>query len=80
LSATRSQRGNSTRYVSTYLKRTRRAPDCVVTVTRGEAEISIRFRNYEQAARWAQMECKSYRINQYDTVFEQSIQPAHLIQ
>jgi hypothetical protein len=53
-----------------YLKRTRRAPDCVVTVTRGEAEISIRFRNYEQAARWAQMECKSYRINQYETVFE----------
>jgi hypothetical protein len=53
-----------------YLKRYRKAPDCVVIVTRGDDEMSVRFRNYEQAARWAQMECKSYRINQYETVFE----------
>ena len=52
------------------LKRHRQASDCVVKVTRGDSEMSIRFRNYEQAARWAQMECKSYRINQYETVFE----------
>jgi len=52
------------------LKRFRKVPDCVVIVTRGKNEISIRFRNYDQAARWAQMECKSYRINQYETVFE----------
>jgi hypothetical protein len=52
------------------LKRYRKVPACVVIVTRGDDEMSIRFRNYKQAARWAQTECKSYRINQYETVFE----------
>lgn len=52
------------------LKRFRNAPDCVVIVSRRGDEMSIKFKNYEQAARWAQMECKSYRLAQYQTVFE----------
>jgi hypothetical protein len=52
------------------LKRYRKAPDCVVIVTRGDEEMSIRFRDHEQAARWARMECKSYRLNAYETVLE----------
>jgi antibiotic biosynthesis monooxygenase (ABM) superfamily enzyme len=52
------------------LKRYRNVPDCVVIVARGESEMSVRFRDYEQAARWARMECRSYRIAKYETVFE----------
>jgi hypothetical protein len=37
-------------------------PDCdVVIVLRGD-EVSIRCRTYDDAVKWAQMECKSYRI------------------
>lgn len=52
------------------LKRYRKAPDCLVIVTRGDNEMSIRFHDYERAARWARMECKSYRLKEYETIFE----------
>src|SRR5579863_7364429 len=37
-------------------------PDCdVIVVFRGR-EISLRCRNYKQAAEWARIECKSYKV------------------
>jgi hypothetical protein len=39
------------------------APDCdVVVKTRGQ-EMVLRCRNYQQALKWARMECKTYKVS-----------------
>ena len=48
--------------------RIRRYPnvsDCDVVVAFRGDEISIRCRSYDDAVKWAQMECKSYRIAEF---------------
>ena len=44
------------------IRRYRSVPDCDVVVAFRGDEISIRCRSYDDAVKWAQMECKSYRI------------------
>ena len=36
-------------------------PECEVIVLRRGAEIRYKCRNYDQAMKWARVECKSYR-------------------
>ncbi len=49
------------------IRRMSSALDCdVVIALRGE-EVSIRCRTYDDAVKWAQMECKSYRIAEFAT-------------
>lgn len=49
------------------IRRYSNAPDCdVVIALRGE-ELSIKCRTYDDAVKWAQMECKSYRIAEFAT-------------
>lgn len=44
------------------VRRHRDAPECdVVVAVRGQ-EMSLRCRDYNQAVRWARIECKSYKI------------------
>ena len=38
------------------------APDCDVVVTFRGKEISIKCRDYDQATKWARIECRSYGI------------------
>jgi hypothetical protein len=38
------------------------APQCDVVVVIGGKEMSLRCRDYNQAAKWARIECKSYKI------------------
>ena len=37
-------------------------PQCDVVVAIGGKEMSLRCRDYNQAVRWAHIECKSYKI------------------
>jgi hypothetical protein len=47
------------------IRRYRSADDCDVVVAYGGDEIAIRCRTYDDAVKWAQMECKSYRIAEF---------------
>ena len=38
------------------------APQCDVVVAVGGKEMSLTCRDYNQAVRWARIECKSYKI------------------
>jgi hypothetical protein len=38
------------------------APQCDVVVAVGGKEMSLRCRDYNQAVKWARIECKSYKI------------------
>lgn len=37
-------------------------PECDVVVAVRGLEMSLRFREYNQAVKWARVECKSYRL------------------
>ena len=43
------------------------APDCDVVVAFRNGQISIRCRTYDDAVKWARMECKTYRIAEFTT-------------
>jgi len=49
------------------IRRYSNAPDCDVVVAFRGDEISIRCRTYDEAVKWAQVECKSYRIAEFAT-------------
>lgn len=38
------------------------APECDVVVVHRGREISLKFCNFDQAARWARIECKTYKV------------------
>ena len=38
------------------------APECDVVVGIGGKEMSVRCRDYNQAVKWARLECKSYKV------------------
>lgn len=44
-----------------WIQRYDNVPSCDVVALRDD-EISIRCCNYDQAVKWARMECKSYRV------------------
>jgi hypothetical protein len=39
------------------------APQCDVVVAVGGKEMSLRCRDYNQAVKWARLECKSYKVD-----------------
>lgn len=44
------------------------APECdVIVVFRGQ-ELSLRCRDYDQAVKWARIECKTYKVSKGFTV------------
>ena len=47
------------------IRRYSNAPDCDVVVAFRDDEISIKCRTYDQAVKWARMECKSYGIAEF---------------
>jgi hypothetical protein len=47
------------------IRRYSNAPACDVVVAFRNDEISINCRTYEQAVKWARMECKSYGIAKF---------------
>jgi hypothetical protein len=50
------------------IRRYRGFADCdVIVAVRGQ-EMSLRFRNYSEAVKWARIECKSYGIESGFTV------------
>ncbi|MBA7466061.1 hypothetical protein ES707_01234 [subsurface metagenome] len=50
------------------VRRYKDAPECdVVVVFRGQ-ELSLRCRDYDQAVRWARIECKTYKVTKGFTV------------
>src|SRR5258707_12179135 len=44
------------------VRRYRDAPECDVVVAVAGQEMSLRCRDYNQAVKWARIECKSYKI------------------
>jgi hypothetical protein len=44
------------------------APQCDVVVAVRGKEMSLRCRDYNQAVKWARLECKSYKIESSFTV------------
>ena len=38
-------------------------PDCDVIVAIGGQEMSLRFRDYNEAVKWARIECKYYKVD-----------------
>jgi hypothetical protein len=44
------------------IRRHNDAPQCDVVVAIGGKEMSLRCRDYNQAVKWARLECKSYKI------------------
>jgi hypothetical protein len=50
------------------IRRYNGAPECdVIVVFRGR-ELSLRCRDYDQAVRWARIECKAYKVGKGLTV------------
>lgn len=50
------------------VRRYKDAPECdVIVVFRGQ-ELSLRCRDYDQAVRWARIECKTYKVTKGFTV------------
>ena len=50
------------------IRRYNGAPECdVIVVFRGK-ELSLRCRDYDQAVRWARIECKAYKVAKGFTV------------
>jgi hypothetical protein len=50
------------------IRRYNGAPECdVIVVFRGR-ELSLRCRDYDQAVRWARIECKAYKVAKGFTV------------
>jgi hypothetical protein len=50
------------------IRRYNGAPECdVIVVFRGK-ELSLRCRDYDQAVKWARLECKSYKVAKGFTV------------
>jgi hypothetical protein len=50
------------------IRRYNGAPECdVIVVFRGR-ELSLRCRDYDQAVRWARIECKAYKVGKGFTV------------
>jgi hypothetical protein len=50
------------------IRRYNGAPECdVIVVFRGQ-ELSLRCPDYDQAVKWARLECKSYKVTQGFTV------------
>jgi hypothetical protein len=45
-----------------WVRRYSGVPECDVVVAIRGQEMSLRCRNYYDAAKWARIECKSYRI------------------
>jgi hypothetical protein len=43
-------------------------PECDVIVFLREQEMTIRCRDYDQAVKWARIECKSYKVAEGFTV------------
>ena len=43
------------------MRRYNRTSEWEVIIVRGGSEISYKCRDYEQAMKWAQVECRSYR-------------------
>ena len=39
------------------------APQCEVVVAVGGKEMSLKCRDYNQAVKWARLECKSYKVD-----------------
>ena len=50
------------------IRRHRGLPDCDVIVSVRQQEILIKCRDYNQAVKWARLECKSYKIDNGFTV------------
>ena len=50
------------------IRRYNDAAECDVVVAFRGREISLRCRDYDQAVKWAQLECKSYKVAQGFTV------------
>jgi hypothetical protein len=44
------------------IRRHSNVPDCDVVVTFRGLELSLRCDDYDQAVKWARVECKSYKI------------------
>ena len=54
--------------VEVRIRRHSNAPRCDVVVAVRGKEISLRCRDYNQAVKWARIECKSYKIESGFTV------------
>jgi hypothetical protein len=50
-------------------------PECDVVVFFRDQEMTIRCRDYEQAVKWARIECKSYKVADGFTVERRSTEP-----
>ena len=53
-------------------------PECEVIVLRRGAEIRYKCRNYDQAMKWARVECKSYRTSKIKIERDDQSQSARL--
>ena len=54
--------------VEVRIRRHSNAPQCDVVVVVGGKEMSLRCRDYNQAVKWARLECKSYKVGAGFTV------------
>jgi hypothetical protein len=46
------------------VQRRRNSPECEVIVTYRGREMSLRCRDYDQAIKWARIECKVYKLRE----------------
>jgi hypothetical protein len=53
------------------VQRRRNSPECDVIVTYRGREISLRCRDYDQAIKWARIECKVYKLT--DAILDERI-------
>lgn len=56
------------RIVEVRIRRHGAAPQCDVVVVVGDKEMSLKCRDYNQAVKWARLECKSYKVEAGFTV------------
>jgi hypothetical protein len=49
--------------VEVRIRRHSDAPHCDVVVAVGGKEMSLKCRDYNQAVKWARLECKSYKVD-----------------
>ena len=54
--------------VEVRIRRHRNAPQCDVVAAVGGKEMSLSCRDYNQAVKWARLECKSYKVESGFTV------------
>ena len=56
------------RYAEICIRRYKGAPECDVIVAFRGKEISLRCGDYDQAVKWARVECKTYKVAKGFTV------------